>query len=332
MTKAHIFVLKSPGELIFEETNLDFKLSSNKFLAETLISAISPGTEVAAWKGLPHLRDGVDYPRLVGYCNVSKVLEVGDLCKRISPGDIVLTYSSHCTHFIQSEDEFFVVLPRNGEIEKFVTTYLFHLGYSAVLAGNEPLGASSCIVGLGSLGITSACMSGIAGWDVTAISDQKNTDHIKKKLPKLSLKSRNDHMNYGTYNVVIVTTNTWEDWDLALKIVRNRGKLVVLGFPGRGSNIIPFNPLRSNDFYTKQLKIIAAGITPKDMDKRGFNYFNEKDNMQRILNWIKEGIIDTSLIKTELKPANQLKDLYESLSGKKRDLSTYLLDWNSIKI
>ena len=185
---------------------------------------------------------------------------------------------------------------------------------------------------MGVLGLTSAYMSQMAGWDVTAISDQKNLDHIKKKLPKIILKSRNDQINYGTYKVVIVTTNSWEDWDIALKLAGYRGKIIVLGFPGRGSNKIPFNPLRSKDFYVKQLKIIAAGNTSKGINQEEFNFFNQKDNMQKILNWIKKGEIDVSLINTKIKPANKLKDLYLHLASKQRDINTYLLDWNSFKI
>ena len=330
MTKATIAVLRAPKDLIFEEKDLHFdEYNTDKFLAKTLLTAISPGTEIAAWRGLPHLREGVTYPRLVGYCNIAKVLKVGDLCEGINPGDIVLTNASHCTHFIQSKKDFFINLPENSDLERYVTSYLFHLGYSTILAANEPIGSSACIVGMGTLGITSACIAQLSGWDVTAISSQKNLNHIKKKISRVSFKSRNDELILGSYKVVVITTNSWEDWDLALKLASHRGKLVVLSFPGRGIKEIPFNPLRSSDFYVKQLKIIAAGFSPKEKDDRGFNFYNEKDNTKRIFQWIKEGTIDTSIIKAEKEPARKLKELYESLSEDKRNLNTYILDWDS---
>ena len=328
MTISKTAFLRASGELIFEENELIFDpVGSRKFLAKTLFTAISPGTELAAWKGLPHLREGVGYPRLVGYCNISEVLSVGQYCENISIGDIVLTNSSHCSHFIKSKDDFVFVLPKNSNFEKFVTAYLFHLGYSAVLAAGESAGTPAAIIGMGVLGIPSACMSTISGWNVTGISNQRNLDYVTNKLPNFKLKSREDKDNEGKYKVVIVTTNSWADWDMALRLAGNRGKLLVLGFPGRGYKKIPFNPLRSNDFYVKQLKIIAAGNCAKEIDERGFNFFNEKDNIKRILNWIIEGTIDTSLIKSEKKPADQLQKMYKILSDEKRDLNTFILDW-----
>ena len=142
-------------------------------------------------------------------------------------------------------------------------------------------------------------------------------------------KSRIDQLEFGRSKVVIITTNSWSDWDLALKIAGNRGKIIVLGFPGRGYENIPFNPLRSNDFYVKQLKVIASGTSPKEMDERGFCFFNEKDNIIRIINWINEDNIDISIIKTITKPAKELGNLYESLASSERGVNTYLLDWDS---
>jgi len=329
--KAYTAYLDAPKNLVFKVSQLEFDGSNNSFLGKTIISAISPGTELSAWKGLPHLREGVSYPRLVGYCNIAEVLEIGKKCKKVAKGDLVLTHSSHQSHFVQSEDDFFVILPKNGNSKKFVISYLFHLGYSTVLSANEPLGANATIIGMGTLGIASLQMSALAGWNVTSISSQKDLKHIREKFPKVIFKSRTEEQELNQSKVVIVTTNSWSDWDLALKIAGDRGKIIVLGFPGRGYENIPFNPLRSNDFYVKQLKIIASGTSPKEMDERGFCFFNEKDNIKRIINWINEDKIDISIIKTIIKPANKLGKLYELLASSQRDVNTYLLNWDNLE-
>ena len=54
------------------------------------MTAISPGTELAAYVGLPPLRDGPAYPRLQGYCNVGRVLTVGERVRHLVPGQRVL--------------------------------------------------------------------------------------------------------------------------------------------------------------------------------------------------------------------------------------------------
>ena len=91
--------LISPGKVQFITEELSFNLEENDILCESLVSVISPGTELAAYRGAPPLRPGVTYPRLVGYCNVARVLAKGVGVNNIELGDRVLTLQSHRSHF-----------------------------------------------------------------------------------------------------------------------------------------------------------------------------------------------------------------------------------------
>ena len=55
--------LDQPGQLALREEPLASP-GDGEILCETIVTAISPGTELAAWRGLPPLRPGVVYPRL----------------------------------------------------------------------------------------------------------------------------------------------------------------------------------------------------------------------------------------------------------------------------
>ncbi len=75
MIEAKISKLLGPQELAFESETIDEStLAADKILCKTLVSAISPGTEIAAYDGLPPLHPIKAYPRLVGYCNVAELL------------------------------------------------------------------------------------------------------------------------------------------------------------------------------------------------------------------------------------------------------------------
>ena len=57
MIKTYTAYLDAPKKLVFKESQLNFDgYNNNSFLGKTIISAISPGTELSAWQGLPHLR------------------------------------------------------------------------------------------------------------------------------------------------------------------------------------------------------------------------------------------------------------------------------------
>ncbi len=91
--------LLRPNVIQIEKGILDQDLNDDEILVETLVSAISPGTEISAYIGLPHLRQEVTYPRLLGYCNVGKILEVGKGVLNFQSDDLILTNAAHCSHY-----------------------------------------------------------------------------------------------------------------------------------------------------------------------------------------------------------------------------------------
>lgn len=324
--QSQVALLTGPKQLKFETRDLVVDpLPTNNLLAETLVTAISPGTETAAWLGLPPLRPGPIYPRLVGYCNVARVLRCGEGCRKIKPGDRILSFSCHCSGFVLPESEVLAVLPPDLSADHAVLAYLFHLGYSTVLAAAQPPGASAVVLGLGVLGLTSCAMAQLAGWQVAAVTDQAPV----LTLPGIDFHRRDDPPAPASAQVVIVTSGSWSDWDLALRLAAVRAEIVVLGFPGRETSSIPFNPLRPEDFYQRQLRISAAGLCPEYSDSRGFCHFNERSNIARIFDWFRNGRLDPALLKAPRRPVSQLPDLYNSLCSNERTVHTYLLDWNS---
>ena len=84
--RAVVYELEAPGRLVAREHDVDERLGPNDVLGETEVSAISTGTELAAWCGKPPLRPSRAYPRLVGYCNLAIVTAVGSAVSSIARG------------------------------------------------------------------------------------------------------------------------------------------------------------------------------------------------------------------------------------------------------
>ena len=98
-------VLAAPGKLEFRTDELATGgLGPRDIVAVTRTSVISPGTEVGAFVGLPPLRPGVTYPRLVGYCNLAEVIAAGPEVKHAAVGKRILTFESHRSAFRAAED------------------------------------------------------------------------------------------------------------------------------------------------------------------------------------------------------------------------------------
>ena len=319
------YVLTSVHKL--EKKKVEFSASNIRddcLIARTNYSAISPGTELAAWAGQRPLHaNGKKFPRLLGYCNVAEVIATGNAVRDIKIGDKILTHKHHCSVFVASQTDVLLKLDRDIDCSEITKLYLYHLGYSAVIKANESPGIRAYIIGGGVLGTTSAYMSSIAGWDTYQVTNSVQ-DENQGEFRKISRAGSDEHSDKA--NVVISTSNSWSDWQLALRLASRNGKIVVLGFPGREEEC-EINPLISDYFYNKQLTICASGICPEDSES-GQILYNQKDNMARLLNWVTAKKIDLSKLSSVRVPAGELAEVYNELDSNQRKSHTVILDWN----
>ena len=289
MAEINIKIIKliDKKKIVFEEYLFNEKnIKNNEIFARTLYTAISPGTEVAAFKDLAPLRiDKAKYPRLLGYCNVAEVLKVGNKIKYFKPGDRILTFQSHRSHFVINEKNLIVKIPEKLSSKTASVAYLYHLGYVALFNSNSLKEKNLAVFGMGALGLSAVQMSSIFGHNVLAISD---VDHQLKRAKKFGAKftSRRSEVLKKIKNLeiesgldlVIITTNSWSDYKLAIQVLRREGKVFLLGFPGREEGAPPFNPFMPEIFYQKQLSVIATGFLAS-FDKTTYErQLNEKKN------------------------------------------------------
>jgi len=284
MIKAKISKLLAPKKLIFEDVVLDDKnLLPEEIFCKTLISTISPGTEISAYNGDPPLRPIKAYPRMVGYCNVAQIIAVGSGVGEYEVGQRILTFSSHCSHFICKKKDILSIVPENISSQQASTAYIFHLGYDAALNANIKYGSPVVVLGLGVIGLCTIKASKMSGGKVYAITNHDSAKDIALKMGANRVISRNkidqlkSYLGHRLADSIITTSNSWSDWSIALDLAGMNAKICVLGFPGRNTKNIPFNPLDSRYFYHKQLQIQAVGHLAEENDSRSFLKFNEKD-------------------------------------------------------
>ena len=334
--KSKVFRLLKRESLVIQDDFIDLKLlGDNEILCETIYSAISPGTETAAYIGKEPLRAGKIFPRLLGYCNVARVLKKGSNVKDLIEGDIVLTFQSHRSHFIQNINLFYIKIT-DKDYKKYTPAYLFHLGYHALITAKAFQGHNVAILGAGVLGFTSAIMSEISGCKTFVLSNQEqaieNLESIGVSVYKKesnSIKSIYDKSNSIGPDILINTSNSWYDWNLVLKLINKGGTIVNIGFPGRGESFPNFNPLEAKYLYTKSLTIKALSyLNEKNVDPIE-ERFNLKRNMEYIFNLIRENKISTKKIISEEIEYQELSSQYQKYIAKNNYLLSTLLKWKN---
>jgi D-arabinose 1-dehydrogenase-like Zn-dependent alcohol dehydrogenase len=340
-TRVESTVVELPKPLTIEFVKYTLNsedLGSNELLAETICSAISTGTEVAAYRGDKPLRPGGTYPRVVGYCNVAEVKRIGTHVNQYQPGDRILSFQSHRSAFVCSEDSVILKIPGGCDLHKAATTFLYHLGYESLLKGHFKPGHNVAVIGLGTLGIATVDVGCRYGANVFAFSNQGHSLTLARELGS-KLCFRKDDANFmeeievATHgigiDIVITTANTWNDWKLALEVIRDEGTICVLGFPGRTQPLPDFNPLEPQYLYFKKLSVVYCGYTPDYLIPPKDIRFTRKRNCESLLDMIAENRLKPEKIISQTYPWTQIQKAYDDLMKRDPPLYTAILTYRA---
>jgi threonine dehydrogenase-like Zn-dependent dehydrogenase len=329
--KVSTYSLKDARKLELESSLIDIdNIGSKSIICQTIYTAISPGTEIAAFLGLSPLRPGNIYPRLMGYCNIAIVIYTDVDVSKVSKGDILLTFQSHRSHFVLGENDFYIKIDPKSNLKKIVTAYLYHLGLHAGLTAKLTPGNSVAIIGGGVLGYTSAIMSKVNLAEPCLFSNQAMV--IEKCLKSgIDAYKKPDKPSYdilNNFDVVINTSNTWEDWKLALILAKDSGTIVNLGFPGRGESLPNFNPLDPQYIYVKSLSILALKkMSDEDNINLNSSYINRKINLIHIVELINSGVINADEIISDEINFLDLENQYYKYINRQKSIFSTIVKW-----
>jgi len=269
----------------------------------------------------------------LGYCNVAEVIKCGANIKEYKTGDRILSFKSHTSSFVIQNNDILAKLTEKVTSEDAVCSYLYHLGYNSIIKTKICAGMPVVIIGLGVLGLTTLIMSKLSGAKVHGITNVEESKNKCKDLGVSNIYKRSesnllqDKLGARGADVVIVTTNSWSDWDLALEIAGRNSKIGVLGFPGRGDDLPKNNPLNSEYFYYKQLQIIALGISPEKLDSRGYLKYNESCNLKYLLGEIENKNLTPNKIISGIINWEEIENAYDKIIRRVDSSLTYILKW-----
>jgi 2-desacetyl-2-hydroxyethyl bacteriochlorophyllide A dehydrogenase len=335
-----VYELVEPEVLVPRRAQLDpAGLAADEILAKTEYTVVSPGTEIAAWRGDPPLRPSATYPRLVGYCNLAQIVAVGSEVTDLSVGDRVLTHESHRSAFISKRSAVLLRVTENDEpTRKLLTaTYLYQLGYAALLAGGMTPGHVVAVVGFGALGIATANLVKVFGGVPLIFTNQEASTtpaltlaledvHPKAPLPQAFFEAR---FEMDGVDIAIDTSNAWSDLRLCMELTRKGGKVVCLGFPGRGGDMPDFNPLDPQYFYDKQLSVHHCGYMP-DLEAEAQDVrFTLKRSMRFLADLIVRGSLNPQPILSIEASWADLGKVYRMLDSKSAGQYSAVIAWSS---
>ena len=331
------YELTAPGILQRRPERIDLDhIPPKSIVAQTVFSVLSPGTECAAWLGKPPLRPSKVYPRVLGYCNVARVVAVGSDVVGITPGNHILTHQCHRSVFCCDASKALLVCPSSlshASQQRMAASYLYHISYMSLIDGGYRPGYEAAVIGFGALGFTAASLVSAYGGRPLVFSSRPPLRDGPGFIPHARFyeKMGDDTVvapgSMGGVDLVINTSDSWDDYALGLRLARRGGTIALVGFPGRGLPPAPHNPLDSQFFYDKALHVFQVAhdfeLDVPAIDVR----FTLKRNLEHIFGLLEDGRLDPApLISTRFK-SDELAGALDLLATRRSEAKSALLEW-----
>lgn len=254
----------------------------------------------------------LNQPMALGYCNVGKVIAVGEGVSEFAVGDRVASNGSHA-EVVAVAKNLVAKIPDTVTDEEAAFTVIGAIGLQGLRLANPTLGETIVVTGMGLLGLILAQLLLANGCNVIGIDiDQEKLNLAASWGVKVVNPSEGGDTvafveeqtnGVGADAVIITASNKSNDIiHEAAQMSRKRGRIILVGVIGLD--------LRRDDFFKKELTFqVSASYGPGRYDENyeekgndypiGFVRWTEKRNFETILSAIATKKLDMASLITE---------------------------------
>lgn len=268
-------------------------------------------------------------PLPLGYCNVGKVIAIGEGVSEFKVGDRVASNGQHA-EFVSIPKNLVVHIPDNVSDEQAAFTVIGSIGLQGIRLLDPTLGEIIVVTGLGLIGLLTAQLLTANGCKVIGVDVDENKLNLAKKWGIIPFNPKNGDVvrfveeqtnGVGADGVIITASaKTDEIISQAAKMSRKRGRIILVG-------VIGLNLSRA-EFYEKELSFQVScsygpGRYDENYENRGNDYplpfvrWTEKRNFEAILQAIASGKIQVEEMITEVIPLNDYLKIYGEIGSSK---------------
>lgn len=275
----------------------------------------------------------LDTPTPLGYSAAGIVVEVGIEAHGFAPGDRVACigqgFASHAD-YISVPVNLTVKIPDEVSTESAAFGMLGCIALHGIRSADLTFGSNVAVIGLGLLGQLSVQLLKAYGSRVFAYD--LNAEKARQALVHGAEFSHHDAnlfeemifsatQNQGVDAVIITAaTQSNEPVDFAIKLSRQKGKIVVVG-------VADIHPNR-NELWLKELELIVSkaagpGSLDDDYEKDGIDYpielarWTQNRNLQEFIRLLSKNLIDVSGLITQKFPIDVAEKVYDDFLNNK---------------
>lgn len=274
-------------------------------------------------------------PLPLGYCNVGKVIAVGEGVSEFKVGDRVASNGQHA-EFVCIPKNLVAHIPDGVSDDEAAFTVIGSIGLQGIRLLNPTLGETVVVVGLGLIGLLTAQLLVANGCRVIGVDIDESKLELSKQWGVIPFNPKSGDIvkfvegitdGIGADGVLITASaKTDEIVSQAARMSRKRGRIVLVG-------VIGLNLSRA-EFYEKELSFQVScsygpGRYDEDYENRGNDYplafvrWTEKRNFEAILQAIASKKLVVNKMITEIVPLESYQTIYGEI-GSSRSIASIL--------
>lgn len=268
-------------------------------------------------------------PLPLGYCNVGRVVAVGENVTDFKVGDRVASNGQHA-EYVCVPQNLVAHIPDTVTDEEAAFTVIASIGLQGIRLCNPTLGETIVVTGLGLIGLLTAELLVANGCRVIGIDIDPGKIAIaeKKGIICVNPATGADVVKFVKSNTrdigadgVIITASAKDDTIIsqAAQMSRKRGRIILVGVIGL--------QLSRAEFYEKELSFqVSCSYGPGRYDElyeqKGQDYplpfvrWTEKRNFETVLQAIASGKLEVQSLVTEKVALGDYKKIYDNISSK----------------
>ncbi len=285
----------------------------------------------------------LDSPKALGYSTAGIVQASLDTNSFFKPGDRVACagqdYASHA-EFVTIPQNLVVKIPEKASFEEASFSTVGAIAMQGVRQSESKLGEYVCVIGLGLLGQITCQLLKASGCNVFGVDLSQDMITMAEEVSSATAMNRNDENlisaienftnGHGFDSVIITAAAPSNDpIELSAKIVRKKGKIVIVG-------AVKMDLPRLPHFYNKELDLrMSCSYGPGRYDvayeENGKDYpyayvrWTEQRNMQAFLQLIAEGALNIKPLISHVFDIDDAIKAYDIILGKTEEMFVGLL-------
>ncbi|MBM3216840.1 zinc-binding alcohol dehydrogenase [Candidatus Poribacteria bacterium] len=342
MPIAHRIVFPQRMRATVEPFEFDDRPGDDEIILETLVSAISSGTELASftndqdighWKGEP-------YPVHPGYAAVGRIAAVGSNVKEWRVGDVVFSSVGHASHHRVNPARAPVVRVPDG-VDPADAVYVRFCAVSMTTLRTTVArpGDGVAVFGLGIVGSMASQVYQASGYEVAGV-DPVATRRSRVEACGLRhtispegdiVEAWRSKLGATPCKLIIDTSGSERAVYAATQLAAIGAEIVLVGVAWKKHGDYTMSDLLQ-PVFTKYLHVRSGWEWEIPVFPANFARGSVLGNLQHAMSLIARGAVNPAPMRSHVLPPNDAESAYVGLLNEKERYQSVVLDWSRLAI